>query len=212
LRLVLDSILGPTNFQNEIIWKRSSAHSDTTQGATHLGRTHDTILFYGKGPTPRRNIVTVPFDKDYVESHYRSKEPRTGRRFRLGDLTAAKPGGDTLYEWIGPSGKAVRPYPGRYWAYSKDKMADFEREGRLVWKLSQSIPSLVFRGQMRGNQVAGPNDLCPDQDSSIGVPIGKSFPLGDKLASALSSGWSGVSWTLFELCWPVPRGARQCLI
>lgn len=87
---MLDSISCPTNFQNEIIWKRSSAHSDTTQGATHLGRTHDTILFYGKGPTPRRNIVTVPFDKDYVESHYRDKEPRTGRRFRLGDLTSGQ--------------------------------------------------------------------------------------------------------------------------
>ncbi len=29
LRMLLDGIFGPTNFQNEIIWKRTSAHSGT---------------------------------------------------------------------------------------------------------------------------------------------------------------------------------------
>ena len=28
LKIVLDAIFGPQNFRNEIIWKRSSAHSD----------------------------------------------------------------------------------------------------------------------------------------------------------------------------------------
>jgi site-specific DNA-methyltransferase (adenine-specific) len=133
LRLVLDAIFDPRNFQNEIIWKRSSAHSDTTQGAVHLGRTHDLILFYSKGATPTRNVVMVPFSKEYTESHYRHVEPGTGRRYRLGDLTAAKPGGDTLYKWTSPAGVSVRPYKGRYWAYTKDKMAEFEKQGRLVY-------------------------------------------------------------------------------
>jgi SAM-dependent methyltransferase len=52
-----------------------------------------------------------------------------GRRYRLGDLTAAKPGGDTQYEWRG-----MRPYKGRYWAYSKDKMEQMEREGRILYR------------------------------------------------------------------------------
>ncbi|HEV2035303.1 MAG TPA: DNA methyltransferase [Candidatus Dormibacteraeota bacterium] len=136
LRLVLDAIFDARNFQNEIVWKRSSAHSDTTQGAVHLGRTHDLIHFYSKGASPTRNVVMIPFSKEYVESHYRHEEPVTGRRYRLGDLTAAKPGGDTLYEWTSPAGKSVRPYKGRYWAYTKEKMAEFERQGRLVYTKS----------------------------------------------------------------------------
>ncbi len=46
LKLVLDAIFGPTNFHNEIIWKRSDAHNDAKQGAKHYGRVHDVLLFY----------------------------------------------------------------------------------------------------------------------------------------------------------------------
>ncbi|MGE0273782.1 MAG: DNA methyltransferase, partial [Alphaproteobacteria bacterium] len=35
LKLVLDAVFGPENFRNEIIWKRSHAHSDHRQGAKH---------------------------------------------------------------------------------------------------------------------------------------------------------------------------------
>jgi DNA modification methylase len=133
LKALLDAIFDPRRFLNEVIWKRSSAHSDTAQGAVHLGRTHDVLLFYSKGEQPTRNIVFVPFTPDYTESHYANVELGTGRRYRKGDLTAAKPGGDTSYEWVGPSGIAVHPYPGRYWAYSKANMEEFERQGRLVY-------------------------------------------------------------------------------
>ena len=133
LKLLLDAIFGPTLFRNEIVWKRSSAHSDTAQGAVHLGRTHDVLLFYSKSEQPTRNILFAPFTDDYTDSHYGNVEPGTGRRYRKGDLTAAKPGGDTLYEWAGPDGRTVRPYKGRYWAYSRAKMEEFERQGRLVY-------------------------------------------------------------------------------
>ena len=137
LKIVLDAIFRPERFMNEIVWKRSSAHSDTTQGAVHLGRTHDVLLFYTKSDKePTRNLLYVPFTNEYIESHYGNVEPGTGRRYRKGDLTAGKPGGDTLYEWTGPDGRIVRPYKGRYWAYTKENMAEFERQGRLIYTKS----------------------------------------------------------------------------
>src|SRR6202790_1528078 len=47
-KVLLDGIFGPTRFRNEIIWKRSHAHSDGRQGSKHFGRVSDTILFYAK--------------------------------------------------------------------------------------------------------------------------------------------------------------------
>lgn len=126
LRLLVDAVFGPDNFRTEVIWKRSTAHSDTKQGRRQHGRVHDVIFFYTKSDRWTWNPVYTPYDESYIESHYRFVEEGTGRRFRLGDLTAAKPGGDTLYDW-----KGVRPYPGRYWAYSKAKMEQFNRAGRL---------------------------------------------------------------------------------
>ena len=38
LKLLMDAVFGPANFRTEIIWKRTSAHSDTKQGRRQHGR------------------------------------------------------------------------------------------------------------------------------------------------------------------------------
>lgn len=128
LKMVLDGIFGARYFLNEITWKRSSAHSDIKQGMRRCGRIRDILLLYTKSVRHTWNPVYVPYDESYIKAFYRHVEPETGRRYRLGDLTAGKPGGDTLYEW-----KGKRPYKRRYWAYGREKMEQFEREGRLIY-------------------------------------------------------------------------------
>lgn len=155
LNVLLDGVFGPENFRSEIIWKRSSAHSDTKQGRKIHGHIHDTILFYTKTDEWTWNPVYTPFDQEYVERDYKLVDEDTGKRFRRGDLTAAKPGGDTVYEWrvkkqsgvrerwvadveeeyrrpkAGWEYKGVPPYDGRFWAYSRENMRQFVRERRL---------------------------------------------------------------------------------
>ena len=138
LKLVLDQIFGPANFKNEIIWKRTTAHGDIKQGARHFGRIHDVIFRYSRGKNPTFNPQYSDYDAEYVETFYRHIEPGTGRRFQAVDLTARKPGGDTLYEW-----KGKLPYHGRYWAYSKQNMEEFERQGKLYYT-SSGMPRLKY--------------------------------------------------------------------
>jgi len=131
LKIVMDAIFDPTNFKSEIVWKRSSAHSDTKQGRKLHGHIHDVILFYTKSKEWIWNPQYTAYDSEYLNSFYRHVEEGTGRRYSLDNLTAAKPGGDTSYEW-----KGIRPYEGRYWAYSKEKMEKFDQEGRLYYTKS----------------------------------------------------------------------------
>src|SRR5260221_12117352 len=56
LKAVLDEVFDETNFRNEIIWKRQSAHND----AGKCGAIHDTILFYTKGAQWIWNDVRMP--------------------------------------------------------------------------------------------------------------------------------------------------------
>ena len=155
LKLLLDSIFGPTCFRTEIIWKRTSAHSDTRQGRRQHGRIHDVLLFYTKTDAWNWNPVYTEYDPSYVKGFYRFVEPETGRLYRMDNLTAARPGGDTSYEWRvkrprdkewladlsdewknplpGWEYKGVPPYRGRYWAYSREKMQGFARAERLVY-------------------------------------------------------------------------------
>lgn len=71
LKLVLDAVFGPEKFVNEIIWKRSHAHSDARQGAKHFGRLSDTILFYSKSEGRTWNVQYVDYDESYVDRDYR---------------------------------------------------------------------------------------------------------------------------------------------
>lgn len=128
LKLLLDAIFGVQGFKSEIIWKRTTAHSDSKQGRKAPGHVHDVLLMYTKSDKWTWNATFTSYDQSYIDSHYRFEEEGTGRRFRKADLTAAKGGGDTSYEW-----KGVRPYSGRFWAYSRANMEQFEAEGRLIY-------------------------------------------------------------------------------
>jgi DNA modification methylase len=131
LKVLLDAVFGARFYRNEVVWKRTDAHNDSKQGSRQFGRIHDTILFYSKGTEWLWNTLYNPLPESTVEKWYRNIEPETGRRFNKADLTAAKAGGDTSYEWNG-----VRPPTGRYWAYSRENMEEMEQQNRLVYSRS----------------------------------------------------------------------------
>ncbi|MDP2809726.1 MAG: DNA methyltransferase [Rhodocyclaceae bacterium] len=128
MRTALNEVFGNDNFVNQLCWRRTTAHGDAKQGAKHFDTVDDTILFFAKADDRKTwNTQYVPFSDDQIEQQY-NKLDDTGRRFRLVTPTAAKPGGDTSYEW-----KGVTPPKGRFWAYSRAKMEEFDREGKLYY-------------------------------------------------------------------------------
>ena len=100
LKMLMDAVWGASNFRNEIVWRRMGAHNDVGQGARHFGRVHDILLRYSKGKAPTWQTVYEPYSTEYVKRTYRYKES-SGRRYQVQPLHAAKPGGDTSYEWNG---------------------------------------------------------------------------------------------------------------
>ena len=128
VKVMLDQLFGENNFQNEIVWKRADAHSDSKQGAKHYGRIHDSIFFYTNGGKHTFNTKFKPLSESTTESWYKHVEQGTGRRHNKADLTAAKGGGDTEYEF-----KGHKPPAGRYWAYSRAKMQDMDDAGLIVY-------------------------------------------------------------------------------
>ena len=129
---ILDRIFGINNFRNEIIWKRSDAHSDSKQGALHLGRIHDNIYYYSKSDKPIINTIYTPLSEKTIESWYKNIEPETGREYNKADVTG--PGGagkgNPYYEWNGHL---------RYWRYNKEKMQKLHDEGKLFYTPSSGM-------------------------------------------------------------------------
>jgi DNA modification methylase len=186
VKVMLDQIFAENSFQNEVVWKRQAAHCDARQGATHFGRIHDVILLYTSGPKATFHTKYMPYDQEYIETHYRYVEEGTGRRYRKGDLTANKPGGDTEYEW-----KGVRPYTGRYWAYSKEKMEEFERQGRLVYTRTGMPEYKRYLDEMPGRPLQDVWDDIPPLNSQaaerLGYPTQKPLALLERIIGVSSN-------------------------
>jgi hypothetical protein len=98
---------------------------------------HDIILFYSKTESNTWNTQFLPFSEAQIAQQYYKIDDK-GRRFRLVTPTAKKPGGDTSYEW-----KGVRPPKGRYWAYSREKMAEMDKSGLLYYS-SSGQPYIIY--------------------------------------------------------------------
>jgi site-specific DNA-methyltransferase (adenine-specific) len=127
LKIVLDAIFGPTNFRNEIIWRRTSSHNDPKR----FGTIHDTILAYAKDAKQVTwNPLYVPYTAEYIERYFRHQDP-DGRRFWTNTLTAPGPRPNLEYEW-----KGVKPPPGRCWAMTKDKLEVMEAQNRIFYTKS----------------------------------------------------------------------------
>ena len=185
VKVMLDQIFGENNFQNEIVWKRSSAHSDSKQGMSQYGRVTDSIFFYTGGPTWTWNNQFQAYDDEYVEAKYGYKEA-DGRRFKSTDITAAKPGGDTDYEW-----KGKRPPKGRYWAYSKANMEKLEAEGRIHYTTTGTPRLKHYLDEMSGIPLQNLwTDIPPLNSQAIerlGYPTQKPVALLERIIKASSN-------------------------
>lgn len=146
LKLLLDSIFGPTNFRNEIVWQRSSAHNDARQGSRHYGRVTDSLLFYGRSDSNTFHQQYEPYDQTYIDRDYRRVDP-DGRRYRLSDLSgpggAAK--GNPEFEVMGVT---------RHWRYSQEKMDALISQGRIVQTRPGAVPQYKrYLDEMPGRPV-----------------------------------------------------------
>ena len=184
VKALLDAIFGKTNFRNEIVWRRMGAHNDFGQGARHFGRIHDILLRYSKGPTPTWNVVHEPYKREYIKKTFRYRDP-SGRRYQIQPLHAAKPGGDTLYEW-----KGHFPPTGRYWAYSKANMERMDAEGRIHYSNTGNPSYKLYLDESKGRTI---QDLWDDiaavyrrPSEKTGYPTQKPLALYERIIKASS--------------------------
>ena len=185
LKVVMDTVFGKENFRNEIVWKRSSAHSDVRQGRKQPGRIHDVILFYTKGESWTWNPQYTPYDQKYIDSFYKYVEPETGRRYRLDNLTgpggAAK--GNPQYAVMGVT---------RYWRYSKEKMEELIRHWRVVQTKPGAVPAYKrYLDEMPGVPIqdiwADIKPIGAQAAERLGYPTQKPLALLERIIQASSN-------------------------
>jgi site-specific DNA-methyltransferase (adenine-specific) len=188
LKLVLDAIFGPSQFRNEIIWKRITAHSD----AERFGRVADRLMFYSKTDDYKFHKQTAPRKKEYVESKFTHMD-KDGRRFRLDNLNP--PGGrGPIYDFHG----IKRP-----WRFTKAKMLQLEKK-RLIYTLSRIPQKIVYLDELEAKGGAVVHEIWDDiapinsmAEERLGFPTQKPIKLLERI---IGSTCDKDDWVLDPFC------------
>lgn len=121
IKVMMDGIFRPNNFQNEIIWKRTTTHSDSRTWS----RVHDVILFYTAGKKFTWNTPREAHSDDYLTTKYRYDDEDGRGIYRLDNMTSPNPRPNMMYEWKGFK------FPEKGWRYSLETMTRLDSEGRI---------------------------------------------------------------------------------
>lgn len=122
LKVVMDTLFGIQNFRNEIIWKRSTAHSDAK---TKFADVADVILFYVKSRDESFSPQYGKHDPEYIEKFYRFDDNDGRGRYSLDNMASPNPRPNMMYEWLG------FPCPDKGWRYQRETMMKLHYEGRI---------------------------------------------------------------------------------
>jgi site-specific DNA-methyltransferase (adenine-specific) len=143
IKLLLDAIFSQKNFRNEIIWKRTSAHSS----AKRLGPIHDIIFYYTKTDSYNWNPLYTEHAEKYIRSHY-SQMDDEGRRWTASDLTAnGIRHGSSGEPWRGFDVTAK----GNHWKFKIEKLEQLDAAGRIYWPSGGGWPRYKrYLDEMKG--------------------------------------------------------------
>jgi adenine-specific DNA-methyltransferase len=140
-KVILDEVFGPSLFQNEIIWQRTSAHSDTHR----YGMNYDAILLYTKGDSFCWNGGYHAYTEQQKAKY---RPDAKGRLFADFDLTASG-------TRKGSSGKPWKGHDpntrGNHWKYGIETLEQLNREDRIYWPNSGGFPRMKrYLDEMKG--------------------------------------------------------------
>ncbi len=134
IRLVMDEVFH--NFKNEIIWKRSTAHSDNKT----YGNLHDIIYYYTKTEKAIFNIQYDDYPEEYIKTYFRHHDSKGQYLDR--DLSAkGLQGGGYTYTWKGKAG---------LWRCPTETMEKYEKEDRIYYTSKGTPRYKQYLEEMQG--------------------------------------------------------------
>ena len=183
LKIVLDGVFGKLNFQSEIIWKRTSNHSDAK---VRYADQHDSIFFYTKEENYLFNPLHAEYSEEYIKSHYSSIDA-DGRQFTTRDLRSPSPRPNLTYDY-----KGYKPHANG-WSVSLERMKELDAAGKLYFPPSKDgrIRVKLYLDEMPGTIMGTVwDDISPINSQAqerLGYPTQKPVVLLERIISASSN-------------------------
>ncbi|MBC8481632.1 MAG: restriction endonuclease [Planctomycetes bacterium] len=177
VKVMLDQIFDESSFQNEIVWKRTTAHNDPKR----YGANVDSIFFYTKSNKYTWNTQYRSHNENYL-ARFRQKDP-DGRRWQDYDLTAkGLSGGGYEYEYKGVTS---------LWRCPIETMKQLDEDRKLHFTSKGGIRIKRYLDENKGIPLQALwDDISPINSQAaekLGYPTQKPLALLDRIIKASSN-------------------------
>lgn len=130
LKLLMDEIFGEDNFVGNFIWEKTYSPKNNNK---YVSVNHDYILCYSKNLNVLTHLNKLErTDENNKQYKYNDKDGRG--LYRLSDLTIGDKKGYDIH-W---NGKVYKERPTRGWVYSKERMYELIKEGKIYLPQDES--------------------------------------------------------------------------
>lgn len=188
LKILLDSIFGPINFRSEIIWKRTTAHSNVYSA---FGDITDTIFFFSKSAEWTWNQLYRHQTEEDIEKAFPNVDP-DGRRWRSENMRNPGIRPNLHYPYKASNGITYQPHPNG-WTVNLERMKALDAagllhfpakpEGRLQFKLyADKSPGIKLQNLWDDISAIG-----AQAQERLGYPTQKPLALLEQIIAASSN-------------------------
>lgn len=190
LKLLLDAVMGVTNYRNEITWKRRVGMSSAVHDSNKFGICTDIIFFYGKSEATKFHPQYNKDDPDYqryIEERFTMVDEKTGRLFQATSLVNPALRPNLIYEY-----KGYLPPPNG-WMITKEKMEDWDKQGRIYFPKEKDgrLRRKSFADELKGMPVqnlwADIAEINSQGAERLGYPTQKPVALLERIIKASSN-------------------------
>jgi len=184
----MDAVFGPHNFRNEITWKRRVGMSSAVHESNRFGICTDILLFYSKTDdalfSPQYNKDSPDY-QEYIRERFTMKD-ENGRLFQGTSLVNPAFRPNLIYDYKGYKS------PKNGWMISKEKMEQWDREGRIYFPKDQTgrLRRKSYADELKGMPVQNLWTDIPEINSQaqerLGYPTQKPEALLERIIKASS--------------------------
>lgn len=185
LKLVLDSVFGPTSFKSEIAWKRTFAHGNVGR---NYGAVYDSLLFYCKSRDYTWSQTFIPLNDKHVQAKFKYQD-KDGRVWQ--SVTLRNPGlrPNLHYPYTASNGVTYQPHPNG-WSCNLERMQSYDRDGRLHFpkEPTGALRLKMYLDETKGSRLENLWDDIPPLNSQaqerLGYPTQKPLALLERIILA----------------------------
>jgi len=192
VKVILDQIFGENQFENEIVWKRTTAHSDTHG----FGHVHDILFRYSNGSKPVFNPETKEYPQAYLDKYFIYEDEYVatrGKHWRDNITGAGLRNGETGKVWRGIDPAKIGR--GRHWVRRPAELDRLAEDGRIHFPPGGGVPKMKrYENELKGvpidsiwDDIPALGGLSKSAGESLGYPTQKPLALLDRIISASSN-------------------------